>query len=251
MNRVAWITGASSGIGAALARELAGAGWQVAATARNEGALAALAADAEALPGLIRGFPADVTDAGALVDAVARIEADLGPIALAVLNAGTHRPMAARDFDAEAFAGLVEVNLVGTARALGAVMPAMIRRGAGQIAVVASVAGYRGLPTAVAYGATKAGLINMTEALRFGLHGTGVRIHVVNPGFVRTPLTDRNPFPMPFLIEPEEAARRIRRGLEGSAFEIAFPRRFVAILKLLRLLPHRLYFPLVRWTTTR
>lgn len=243
--RLVWITGASSGIGRALALEMAAAGWRVAASARGADALAELAGSAAG----IHAYPLDVVDAAACRDAVARIEAELGPIHQAVLNAGTHRPMSVADFDADAFAALVEVNLFGTVRAMAPVMERMVGRGAGRIAVVASVAGYSGLPTAAAYGAGKAALINMAEALRPELAAEGVVLQLVSPGFVKTPLTDRNTFPMPFLMPVEAAARRLRRGMEGDAFEIVFPRRLAWILKLMRILPYRLYFPLVRMTT--
>ena len=129
---------------------------------------------------------------------------------------------------------------------LAAVLPRFIERRSGHVAVVASVAGYRGLPTAAAYGASKAALINMAESMKPELDQYGVRISIVNPGFVRTPLTDKNDFPMPFLIEPDDAAERIVHGLARGRFEIAFPRRFVWGLKLLRCLPYALYFPLAR-----
>lgn len=246
---LAWITGASSGIGRQLARELAARGWTVAGTARREAELAALAAEA---PGRIVAAPADVTDARAVAAAVQRAEAETGrPIALAVLNAGTYTPESAERFDLDAFIRQVQVNVIGTATALAAVMPAMIARRAGQVAIVSSVAGYRGLPRAIAYSASKAALIAMAESLRFDLDRAGVMVNVVNPGFVRTPLTDRNDFPMPFLLPVEEAAKRIADGLARGRFEVAFPRRFAAILKLLRSLPYALYFPLVARMTGR
>lgn len=244
--KLAWITGASTGIGRTLALRLARDGWRVAASARGAEALRTLESQGD---GAIQIYPLDVTDAGAAADVVVEILRDLGPIDLAVMNAGTHAPTPADRFDAAVVRRLVEVNLLGTANTLAAAMPDMIRRKAGQIAVVASVAGYRGLPSAAAYSATKAGLIALAESLKFDLDRVGVKMQVINPGFVRTPLTDRNRFPMPFLMEPEEAVERIVRGLAGSAFEIAFPRRFVWMLKLLGLLPDRLYFPLVARVT--
>jgi NAD(P)-dependent dehydrogenase (short-subunit alcohol dehydrogenase family) len=246
---LAWITGASSGIGRQLARELVGHGWIVAATARREAELAALAAEA---PGRIVAAPADVTDVRAVAAAVHRVQTETGrPIALAVLNAGTYLHDSAERFDLDAFIRQTQVNVIGTATALAAVMPAMIARGAGQLAIVSSVAGYRGLPRAIAYSATKAALIAMAESLKFDLDRAGVMVNVVNPGFVRTPLTDRNDFPMPFLLPVEEAARRIADGLARGRFEVAFPRRFAAILKLMRILPYALYFPLVARMTGR
>lgn len=245
MSRVAWITGAGSGIGRALALEMAAAGWRVAASARTASTLAELAAEHAA----IRPYPLDVTDTEACRAVVARIEAEMGPIGQAVLNAGTHRPMPAEEFDAGAFADLIETNLLGTVRSLAPAMAGMIGRRSGRIAIVASVAGYSGLPTAAAYGASKAALINMAEALRPELARHGVVLQLVSPGFVRTPLTDRNRFPMPFLMPVEAAARRLRRGLESDRFEIVFPRRLAWLLKLLRILPHPIYFPIVRRVT--
>lgn len=246
MSRVAWITGASSGIGAALARRLARAGWQVAASARRVDRLAALAEDAGEGPGRIVPVALDVTDARAVEDAVARIEHEVGPITQAVLNAGTHIPVRAEALRVEDFRRLVDLNLLGTVHCLAALVPRLIDRRAGRIAVVASVAGYRGLPTAAAYGMTKAGLINMAEALRVELAPKGVTLQIVNPGFVRTPLTERNEFEMPFLMEPDAAAEALFRGLQSDRFEIAFPRRFVVLMKLLRCLPAPLAFALTR-----
>ena len=242
----AWITGASSGLGHALARHMAADGWTVAASARSAPPLAELATSADNLPGSIKAYPLDVTDATAVKATVASIESDLGPIGQAVLNAGTHKPLRATEITAESFRPLVELNLMGTVHCLEAVLPGMIARRGGRIAVVASLAGYRGLPTSAAYGMTKAGLINMAEALKPELDGHGVRMQIVNPGFVRTPLTDKNPFPMPFLMELEDAAAALYRGLQSSRFEIVFPWRFAILLKILRLLPAPLAFALTR-----
>lgn len=248
MTEVTWITGASSGIGRALALRLAGPGRHVVASARSADELALLAAEA---PGRIEPLPLDVTDHHAVLAAIERIETGIGPVTTAVLSAGTHRPVDAAAFKLAELKQLVALNVFGVASCLEGLMPRMMARRAGRIAVVASVAGYRGLPTAAYYGATKAALINMVESLKFDLDRSGVTIQLVNPGFVRTPLTDRNDFPMPFLIEAEDAAARLARGLEASSFEIAFPRRFVAIMKLLRLLPYSLFFPLVARGTRR
>jgi len=244
--KLAWITGASTGIGRALALRLVRDGWRVAASARGSDALTRLASESG---GAIRAFPLDVTDAGATLRVAAEIERELGAVDLAVVNAGTDARTPATDFDPAVARRVIEVNLIGAANTLAAAMPEMIRRRAGHIAVVASVAGYRGLPRAAAYSASKAGLIALAEGLKFDLDKHGVKIQVICPGFVRTPLTDRNDFAMPFLMDADEAAERVARGLEGSAFEIAFPRRFAWILKLLGCLPDRLYFPLVAKAT--
>lgn len=241
---VAWVTGAGKGIGRALAKRLAQDGWTVVASARTLADLESLAADCP--PGALHPLQLDVTDAAVVEAAVATIEAEVGPIALAVLNAGTHVPLTAESFSVESVRHLVETNLMGTVNALAPLMPRFIRRRGGRIAVVASLAGYRGLPTASAYGATKAGLINLCEALKPELERRGVALKLINPGFVETPLTARNDFPMPFLIPVEAAVEQIVRGLESSAFETAFPWRFAVLMKLLRLLPDRLFFALTR-----
>lgn len=244
MNDIVWITGASSGLGAALARRLAAAGRRVAISARRADRLRALA-DGSA-PGALHPVPLDTGDAAAAREAVAAIEREIGPIGQAVLNAGTHRPVDPARLDPDDFRALVETNLMGTVNCLAAVLPPMLARRRGRIAIVASVAGYRGLPTAAAYGMTKAGLINLAEALRVELAPAGIVVQVVNPGFVRTPLTDRNAFPMPFLMEPEDAAEAFFRGLQSDRFEIAFPRRLVVAMKLLRCLPASLAFAVTR-----
>ena len=243
-----WITGASSGIGRALALRLAADGRRVVASARRGEELNALAAIA---PGAIAPWPLDITDRAAVQAALPAIEAQHGPVTLAVLNAGTHRPLSARNFNASTMRELVEINLMGAVNCLEAVLAVMRPRRAGQIAVVSSLAGYRGLPTAAAYGATKAALINMCEALKPECDTLGIKLQLVNTGFVRTPLTDLNPFPMPFLIELDAAVERIIAGLASDRFEIAFPHRFALILKLLRLLPYWLYFPIVKRTTRK
>jgi NAD(P)-dependent dehydrogenase (short-subunit alcohol dehydrogenase family) len=236
---IAWVTGASAGIGLHVVQRLLKDGWRVAATARRREPLERVAA---AHPGRVVVLPADVTDEAAVRAALASLDA---PVALAILNAGTYVPMGAADFSLSAWREQIELNLNGTANCLAAVMPVMIARQSGQIALVASVAGYRGLPTSLAYGATKAALINLAEALKFDLDRAGVMMNLINPGFVRTPLTDRNTFDMPFLMEPDAAADRIVRGLARDGFEVTFPRRFTFMLKALRLLPYALYFPLV------
>lgn len=241
----AWCTGASKGIGQALSFELAARGATVFASARSGDDLALLARDPRAAQ-RIHPYPLDVTDEGAVAATVEAIEAAHGPLDLAVLNAGTHIPVGAKDFSSRVFRQLFEVNVFGVVHGLAALLPRFIARGRGQIAVVSSVAGYCGLPSAAAYGATKAALINMCEALKPELDRAGVDLRLINPGFVRTPLTDQNAFPMPFLMEPDAAARRIVDGLGRRGFEITFPRRFTYGLKLLRALPYPLFFAVTR-----
>jgi len=249
--RCVWITGASSGIGRSLALHYARVGAAVAVSARRADMLAELASDAAGLSGRIVAFPVDVADAAAMARTGEAIEAALGPLDLAVFNAGTHEPVDVVRFDPGPFQRLMAINFMGVVNGIAAVLPSFIARRRGRIAVVSSVAGYRGLPQAAAYGPTKAALINLCEALKPDLDRFGVGISVINSGFVRTPLTDRNRFPMPFLISAEDAARRIARGLDRGAFEITFPRRFTWLLKLGRILPYGIYFALVRRVTGR
>ncbi|SFI86333.1 SDR family NAD(P)-dependent oxidoreductase [Albimonas pacifica] len=234
-----WITGASGGIGRALTLELASRGWTVHATARSAEKLEALAVVAG--PGRVIPRPADVTDPEAMVRVVEAIEAE-GPLALAILNAGVYLPMRAQDFDAAKARKTFDVNLGGVVNALDPAMKAMIARGSGHLAITASVAGYGGLPQAAAYSASKAGLIAMAESLALDLMDLGVRISVINPGFVETEATSVNDFEMPFLMQPQEAATRIADGLARPGFEIAFPRRFAWFLRILNRLPNQLYF---------
>ena len=241
-----WITGASSGLGRATALELAAAGRTVVASARRAGELEALVREARGLAGPIHVVPLDVTKAKDVAAAVARIETEIAPIGTAVLSAGTYVHDRAETLSARAIAATVRLNLMGAAHAIEALIPRMLKRGHGRIAAVASVAGYRGLPHAAGYGASKAALISVCETMRAELLPHGVIVQVVNPGFVRTPLTDRNDFPMPFLISAEAAARALVRGLSSRRFEIVFPRRLATPMKLLRILPYALFFPITR-----
>ena len=228
--QVVWITGASAGIGAAVAEELARRGATVVATARRADALAALAARA---PGVMP-MEGDITDAAAMTGIADGIVAQHGRIDVALLNAGTYRPVLPAEFSPELFRPHVEINVMGTVNCIAAALPHMLRRGAGRIAVVASVTGFASLPMASAYGASKAFLISMCDSLRADLagEGSGVQVTVVAPGFVRTDLTAQNDFEMPFVIEAPEAARIIADGLDAGDPEIAFPRRMSFAMKL-------------------
>lgn len=237
-----WITGASSGIGLALAERMMRDGWVVAGSARSADALSELARKHD---GRFYAYPLDVTDEAAAKEVVSRIREERGGLDMAVLAAGTHKPFEIEAFATETFRNLLGINLMGVVNCLAAVAPGFIVEKRGHIAVVSSVAGYGGLPTAAAYGATKAALNNMTASLKFDFDRHNVKLQLVCPGFVRTPLTDRNPFPMPFLMEPEDAADAFYRGLQSDRFEITFPKRFAIILKLLNALPYGLYFRLV------
>ncbi|WP_051560047.1 SDR family NAD(P)-dependent oxidoreductase [Marinobacterium jannaschii] len=239
-----WITGGSSGIGRALALAMASQGVSVSISGRHPGALAKVQAEAADLPGRICNLPLDITDSAAVQALVDGWQPEAFPD-LIILNAGTHQPDSAQNFSLHQARRLVDINLQGTLNCLAAVLPGMTARGSGQLAVMASVAGYRGLPGAAVYGATKAALINLTESLQPELAEQGIRLQLINPGFVKTPLTDRNRFPMPWLVPAEAAAEAILKGLRSRRFEISFPGRFVFWLKLARLLPYRLYFSVV------
>ena len=251
MTNTLWITGAGKGIGKAVALEYAAQGWAVAISARTEGDLLNVAKQASeaGLPGQIQAYPLDVTDHDATKLLFKAIETDLGPLDQIIFNAGTHAPTPPAEFSVAPFRILMEINYMGSVNGLDSVLPTLIDRKQGHVAVVSSVAGYGGLPNAAAYGATKAALINLCESLNTQLGDHGVSISVINPGFVRTPLTDQNEFPMPFLMEPEDAARAVFDGMAKKKFEIAFPRAFIMILKVLQLLPYGLYFWLVKKIT--
>ncbi len=242
-NQRVWIIGASSGIGAAVASRLLALGARVALSARSAAELERMASSH---PGKTLAAPLDVTDAAAVAPVLQQIVSAWGGIDLVLLCAGSHQPVRAWGVDAAAARQLVDVNLNGVINCLPAVVAQLLAQKAGGVGVVSSVAGYGGLPTSLIYGATKAALINLAETLYLDLAPRGLGVYVINPGFVKTPLTDKNTFPMPALIGADEAAREIIAGLEKGRFEIHFPRRFTLWLKLLRLLPYRWYFALVR-----
>lgn len=238
-----WVVGASSGIGAGLAAALLAHGARVALSARRAPELESLAAPhgKHALP-----VPLDVTDAAAVAMALQRVVSAWGGIDLVVLCSGTHQPVRAWELDAAEARRLIDVNVNGVFNCLQPMVGQLLQQGCGGIAVVSSVAGYGGLPTSLVYGATKAALINLAETLYLDLAPRGISVYLINPGFVKTPLTDRNDFRMPALISVAEAAEAIIAGFGRGDFEIHFPKRFTLWLKLLRLLPYRWYFALVR-----
>ena len=241
-----WITGASTGIGAGLCRDFVRRGHRVAASARSREKLEALGRECG---DTLLAAPLDVTDADGVATAVAEIEARQGPIDLAILNAGTYTPTPVRDFSAAAVKQTMEVNVLGVANAVAALLPGMIARRRGHLALMASVAGYRGLPKAAAYSGSKAAVIAMAESLKAELDAEGVKVQVICPGFVKTPLTDQNEFPMPYLMEVEDAVARIVEGLASDRFEIAFPKRFAWQLKTMQRLPDRVFFSMIKKAT--
>jgi short-subunit dehydrogenase len=239
-----WLVGASEGIGEALARRLAAAGAHLALSARSKDRIEALAG---ALPGGNHlALPLDVTQMASIGQAWAELNKQWGGIDILIYNAGAYEPMGAAAFDLKKAEQMLDVNYRGALRVLDYVMPGFIARRGGHIVLVASVAGYGGLPNAIGYGASKAALLHLAENLRLDLGKCDVKVQVVSPGFVKTRLTDKNDFKMPFIVSSELAAERIVSGMSSDRFEIHFPRRFTFMLKALGLLPYRLYFAIVK-----
>lgn len=241
-----WITGASSGIGESLAYEIGRRGARVALTARRATVLEAIVQRIKDEGGRAYSFPGDVQQPADLKRIAQQITEQVGPIDILVANAGSHIESWPLRFDSEEYKSLMQLNYGGMLHTIEAVLPSMLGRKRGHIVGVASLSGYRGLPIAAAYGASKAAMINFLESLRFHLEEVGITVSIINPGFVRTPLTDKNDFPMPFLMEPEAAARVMADGIERRKYEITFPIPFNYILKLGRILPFPLYAMLVR-----
>ncbi len=239
-----WLVGASSGIGRAVAHALHAQGARVYVSARNEAALAEFTA---LHPGAV-ALPLDVGDSVALRQAAARIAQD-GALDSVVYCAGYYKALRATEFDLGEMRRHEQVNYTGALYVLDAVLPQLLAQGRGHLSLVSSVAGFRGLPQSLAYGPTKAALINLAETLYMDLHDRGIGVSLINPGFVETPLTAQNQFDMPALISPEEAANEILRGWRRGQFEIHFPRRFTLWMKTFRLLPFRLYQATVRRIT--
>lgn len=243
-----WLVGASSGIGRAVAAQLHAQGAQVIVSARQQALLAAFAHEHPGSQAVVL----DVTDAQAVLDVAARLQTE-SPLDLVCYCAGHYTPMRADTLALPELLRHQQVNLTGALHVLAAVVPGLLASAqagrAPHLSLVASVAGWRGLPQSLAYGPTKAALINLAETLFLDLRPQGVGVSVVNPGFVDTPLTRQNDFTMPALLTPEQAAQAMLRGWERGAFELHFPRRFTLWLKLLRVLPYRWYFPLVHRMT--
>ena len=243
--RRVWLVGASSGIGLACAKALNAAGANVIVSAREVGALTEWAetCNKEGLP--VELMALDVTDA-LQVKYVARQVATGGPLDFVLYCAGHYRAQRATEFDLKDMLRHQDVNYNGMLRVLDAVLPMFLQQGCGHISLVSSVAGWRGLPNGLAYGPTKAAMTHLAETLYMDLQDKGIGVSVINPGFVATPLTAQNNFQMPALISPEEAAKAMLAGWSEGLFDIHFPKRFTSWLKLMRLLPYRIYFALVR-----
>lgn len=240
-----WVIGASTGIGAETARLLLSKGAMVALSARNVDRLAEICgAHAHALP-----LTLDITDHPTILAARDAIVAQWQGFDLVLIVAGGYNEMRADSFDLVIANRLVDLNVRGVLNCLDAVLPQLLQQSTGGIGIVSSVAGYSGLPKALIYGPTKAALINLCESLYLDLHPHGISIYLINPGFVETPLTAGNEFPMPAIISAERAARDIIGGIERGTFHIHFPQRFTNCLRLMRLLPYSIYFWLVHKVT--
>ncbi len=236
-----WIIGASSGIGEACAKALFQAGAKVALSSRRAGRLTALADKQDALV-----LPLDVTHQEQLASAYQTLLQNWGGLDLMLFVSGVYTPLRADNFDFEVAQKTIDANLLGPMRAVATVLPEMLKQHTGHIAIVGSVAGYSGLPKALAYGPSKAGIINFCETLYYDLLPQGVSVHMISPGFVATEATAQNDFEMPALITAEEAASEILKGIQAGEFDIHFPKRFSGFLKFLRILPYPLYFWIVR-----
>jgi NADP-dependent 3-hydroxy acid dehydrogenase YdfG len=231
-----WLVGATEGLGAALAQKISAAGAEVIVSGRNAARCEEVAA---ALPGRAQGLPVDVQDSAAVTEAAAR----LGQIDGVVFLAGVYWPMPAQEMDAEQLIAMADVNFTGAARVIGAVLPGMVARDSGHVVLTGSLAGFRGLPGAMGYAASKAGVMSLAESLRADLWRTGVRVQLANPGFIKTRLTDKNAFAMPFLMTPEEAAQQMFELMcDESAFQRSFPRLFSYVFRLSRFLPDWAYY---------
>ncbi len=249
-----WLIGASSGIGEAAGVLLLELGARVAFSARSADKLAAIvlgsgAAAAANTAARALALPLDVTDRASVGAAFQQILASWDGVDLVLVIAGGYNEMRADAIDLAAVNGMIDLNLRGAFNCLDAVLPHLLSRGAGGVGIVASVAGYGGLPKALVYGSTKAALINLTESLYLDLHRRGLAVYQINPGFVDTPLTANNDFAMPALMTAADAVRAMVDGIERGQFHIHFPKRFTNSLRLARLLPYRLYFWLIHKVT--
>ena len=241
-----WITGASSGIGKALAIKFANEGWQVAASARREDLLNKIAESNKN----ISSFPLDVTDGEKCNEIFEQIKNKLQSIDICFFSTGTWDPKKEKEIDVDQMKKVMNVNFFGTLNCIKAVEKYFKEKNNGHISIVSSIAGYRGLPNSTGYGASKAALNNLAESLYFDFGRNNVRVSLISPGFIKTQMTDKNQFKMPFLKTAEYAANKIYNGLiNGSSFEIDFPKELTLILKFLKILPDSLYFKIIKKLT--
>ena len=240
--KIIWITGASSGIGKALAIKFAEKGWTVVASARRESLLQEL----NKINQNIYSFPLDVTEIENCKLVANKIIEKFGGIDICVFGTGMHDPKSEKSFNLNKIREIMEVNYFGTMNSINSIYEYFSEKKNGQISIISSVAGYRGLPAAGAYCASKAALTSYAESLNFDMQMKNVKVSLISPGFIKTPMTDQNDFPMPMIKSPEFAANEIFKGLtEKKSFEIHFPKAFTYFLKFLQILPSSIYFKLV------
>ena len=230
-----WLVGASEGLGRALAHQLSRAGVEVIVSARDAARLEEVVAE---LPGPASAVTIDVSDGAS----VAKAAAEIGPVDGMIYLAGAYWPMPATQWDTKQAEIMVEVNFTGALRVLGEVIPGMVERGAGHVVLTGSLSAFRGLPGTVGYSSSKAALASLAETLRFDLKGTGVKVQTANPGFIRTRLTEKNDFKMPFILEPEDAAQAMFDHMQTDRFKKSFPRLFSLFFRASQLMPDWLYF---------
>ena len=237
-----WITGASSGIGRAVAEKFAEEGWKVAVSARRKELLDNLAKNQSN----IVSFPLDVTDQHQIKNVFKNILTEFKDLDLCLFSSGTYEPKDEQNIDPDKIKNVMNVNFLGVIDCVKAVEEYFKNKKSGHISIVSSIAGYRGLPNSSGYGPSKAALTNFSESIYFDFKKFGVRVSIVSPGFIKTSLTDKNNFPMPFLKSADYAAEKIFKGLvKGNSFEIHFPKGLTITLKFLRILPYKLYLFLV------
>jgi NADP-dependent 3-hydroxy acid dehydrogenase YdfG len=230
-----WLVGASEGLGLALAQMMSRAGVDLILSARNPDRLAEAVAT---LPGPARALPVDVGDTASVTAAAAT----LGRIDGVVFLAGVYWPTPAQNWDAEQVEAMCNINFTGCARVIGAVMPQLVAQGRGHVVITGSLSGFRGLPGAIGYAASKAGTMALAESMYADLRGTGIQVQVANPGFIRTRLTEKNDFTMPFIMDPDTAARVMWEHMNTDRFKVSFPTVFSWFFRLSQFLPDWAYY---------
>ena len=242
--KVIWITGASSGIGKSVALKFAKEGWIVAASARRKKLLDQL----QSVNENIYSFPLDVTDRYECKNVFNNILKKFNKIEICLFCTGIHDPLSEKKFNLDKIRKIIEVNFFGIMNTVDSIYEHFKDKKSGQISIVSSVAGYRGLPGAVAYCSSKSALISFAESLHFEMKRFNVRVSIINPGFIKTPMTDENNYTMPMIKSPEYAANQIYKGLiKSNDFEIHFPKKFTFLMKILKILPSSLYFRIVKF----
>ncbi len=229
-----WLIGASEGLGRELAKQLGAKGARLILSARNQQRLESLSA---ALPDA-RVAPLDVTD----MQSVRSVAAEIGAVDAVIYNAGAYEPMRATDWDADTALRICDVNFTGAMRVLGEVVPQFVKAGKGDVTLIGSLAGYRGLPASIGYGASKSAMVSLAETMRHDLRNTGVTVRLINPGFIKTRLTEKNSFAMPMLMTPEDAAARVMKAMGKRRFRTDFPAPFSWAIRSLAFLPDLLIY---------